>query len=252
MTSCLQELAWYENPSWERHVMIQDMSGLVNMAAHDIDARPSGSFPHFSPALYGFGAWFWATAGDPTAISKSIIRTTFFFIIHSLGWNKQDLVKTVRWLSLPVALHGTLRSPIHADSAARPFCEQRRRRAQPALVSDLSFLARFAPRPCTNAEQILAKHVSRMETSWSPEGRPVVYVQADPRPGTSAPHDDGRRRRAGEVGAASAPAAGGGDLARVWDLPLAYARGSGGDLARVCRLPLAYARGSRGRFGAGS
>ena len=37
MTSRITELAWYENPSWERHVMIQDMSGLVNMAAHDID-----------------------------------------------------------------------------------------------------------------------------------------------------------------------------------------------------------------------
>ena len=37
MTSRIKELAWYENPSWERHVMIQDMNGLVNMAAHDID-----------------------------------------------------------------------------------------------------------------------------------------------------------------------------------------------------------------------
>ena len=37
MTSRIKELAWHENPSWERHVMIQDMNGLVNMAAHDID-----------------------------------------------------------------------------------------------------------------------------------------------------------------------------------------------------------------------
>ena len=37
MTSRIKELAWYENPSWKRHVMIQDMTGLVNMAAHDID-----------------------------------------------------------------------------------------------------------------------------------------------------------------------------------------------------------------------
>ena len=27
----------------------------------------------------------------------------FFFIIHSVSWNKRDLVKTVQWLSLPVA-----------------------------------------------------------------------------------------------------------------------------------------------------
>src|SRR3989441_4819909 len=37
MTSRLTELAWYENPTWERHVMIKDMKGLVNMAAYDID-----------------------------------------------------------------------------------------------------------------------------------------------------------------------------------------------------------------------
>lgn len=37
MTSRLTELAWYENPTWERHVMVKDMSGLVNMAAYDID-----------------------------------------------------------------------------------------------------------------------------------------------------------------------------------------------------------------------
>ena len=37
MTSRITELAWYENPSWERHVLIEDMSGLVNMAAHDVD-----------------------------------------------------------------------------------------------------------------------------------------------------------------------------------------------------------------------
>ena len=37
MTSRLTELAWYENPTWERHVMVKDMNGLVNMAAADVD-----------------------------------------------------------------------------------------------------------------------------------------------------------------------------------------------------------------------
>ena len=37
MTSRLTELAWYENPTWERHVMVKDMNGLVNLAAADID-----------------------------------------------------------------------------------------------------------------------------------------------------------------------------------------------------------------------
>src|SRR3954470_14751951 len=37
MTSRLTDLAWYENPTWERHVMVKDMKGLVNMAAADVD-----------------------------------------------------------------------------------------------------------------------------------------------------------------------------------------------------------------------
>lgn len=37
LTSRIKELPWYENPSWERHVLVRDVSGLVNMAAHDID-----------------------------------------------------------------------------------------------------------------------------------------------------------------------------------------------------------------------
>jgi len=37
LTSRITELAWYENPTWQRHVMIQNMTGLVNLAAHDVD-----------------------------------------------------------------------------------------------------------------------------------------------------------------------------------------------------------------------
>src|SRR6266567_4559037 len=37
LTQQSPELAWYENPGWERHVLIRDVSGLVNMAAADID-----------------------------------------------------------------------------------------------------------------------------------------------------------------------------------------------------------------------
>jgi hypothetical protein len=33
----MSELAWYENPNWERHVLVREMNGLVNMAAQDLD-----------------------------------------------------------------------------------------------------------------------------------------------------------------------------------------------------------------------
>src|SRR5262245_50424635 len=37
MTQRVKELAWYENPGWDRHVLIKDMNSMVNMAAADID-----------------------------------------------------------------------------------------------------------------------------------------------------------------------------------------------------------------------
>jgi len=37
LTSRITELAWYENPAWDRHVLVTGMTGLVNVAAHDLD-----------------------------------------------------------------------------------------------------------------------------------------------------------------------------------------------------------------------
>jgi len=37
MTQKVNELAWYENPTWERHVMVKDLTSMVNLAAADID-----------------------------------------------------------------------------------------------------------------------------------------------------------------------------------------------------------------------
>jgi hypothetical protein len=37
MTQRVNELAWYENPTWERHVMVTGMTSMVNLAAADID-----------------------------------------------------------------------------------------------------------------------------------------------------------------------------------------------------------------------
>ena len=37
LSTRMSELAWYENPNWKRHVLVREMNGLVNMAAHDLD-----------------------------------------------------------------------------------------------------------------------------------------------------------------------------------------------------------------------
>lgn len=37
LASGLRELVWYENPGWQRHTLVRDLSGLINLAARDID-----------------------------------------------------------------------------------------------------------------------------------------------------------------------------------------------------------------------
>jgi len=70
LTQRIRELAWYENPGWERHVLINDMTGLVNMAAADIDGD---GYPEISlqnefsmVAAKSRGLqWFLRHKGDP-------------------------------------------------------------------------------------------------------------------------------------------------------------------------------------------
>ncbi|MGI8743329.1 MAG: FG-GAP repeat domain-containing protein [Bryobacteraceae bacterium] len=37
LASGMTELAWYENPGWERHVMARNLTHMINLAADDID-----------------------------------------------------------------------------------------------------------------------------------------------------------------------------------------------------------------------
>src|SRR5437867_3252207 len=36
-SSLVPELVWYENPRWERHVIVDKKTGIVNFAARDTD-----------------------------------------------------------------------------------------------------------------------------------------------------------------------------------------------------------------------
>jgi hypothetical protein len=68
----IPDLTWYENPSWQPHVMVKDMPGQVNLAAYDIDgdgipelAVESGFAMQQgkSPGL----VWLISHMGDPTS-----------------------------------------------------------------------------------------------------------------------------------------------------------------------------------------
>jgi hypothetical protein len=37
LASGMTELVWFENPGWQRHVIAQNLSGMINLAAWDVD-----------------------------------------------------------------------------------------------------------------------------------------------------------------------------------------------------------------------
>jgi hypothetical protein len=94
MTSRLTEFAWYENPGWERHVMVKDMKGLVNMAAHDINGD---GIPEFvienefsmvaanSPGL----VWLVESQGDPKQPWK-LTKIDQLITSHHVAWADID------------------------------------------------------------------------------------------------------------------------------------------------------------------
>jgi hypothetical protein len=94
LTQQVNELAWYENPTWERHVMVKDMPGLVNMAAEDIDGDgipEIGLETHFDMVAaksLGF-VWLLRHDGDPrapwTATKIDALTTS-----HHIAWADID------------------------------------------------------------------------------------------------------------------------------------------------------------------
>src|SRR5580704_7961860 len=73
------ELAWYENPGWDRHVMVNDKKAMLWASAADIDGD---GIPEFA-LLADFGqdpktskgsVWLLKSQGDPKAIWKATGR----------------------------------------------------------------------------------------------------------------------------------------------------------------------------------
>ncbi len=94
LTQRSTELAWYENPTWERHVLVKDMSGLVNMAAADIDgdgipviAVESG-FSMVAAKSEGL-VWLLRHQGDPRGLWKATKIDTLT-TSHHVAWADID------------------------------------------------------------------------------------------------------------------------------------------------------------------
>jgi len=94
MSQRVPELAWYENPTWERHVILKDMKSMVNMAAADIDGDgiPEIAIQNEfsmdaskSPGL----VWVLRHQGDPKELWK-IVKVDQLITSHHIAWADVD------------------------------------------------------------------------------------------------------------------------------------------------------------------
>ena len=106
LTSRVKEVPWYENPSWERHVMIEDISGLVNMAAHDIDGDGipeisiENDFSMVAAKSRGL-VWILQHQGDPRTPWKSFLVDELT-TSHHVAWADVDGDGTKELINAPL------------------------------------------------------------------------------------------------------------------------------------------------------
>ena len=94
MTQQSKELAWYENPGWQRHVIANDLVTPVNMAAADIDgdgipviAIQTG-FSMVAAKSEG-EVWLLRHDGDPTGLFKKT-KVDQITTAHHIAWADID------------------------------------------------------------------------------------------------------------------------------------------------------------------
>jgi hypothetical protein len=89
-----QELAWYENPSWARHVIVGNTQQIVNQAMHDIDGDgiPEVAFQSsfaMQPANSAGLNWIARHNADVTQPWK-VEKIDEFPTSHHIGWADLD------------------------------------------------------------------------------------------------------------------------------------------------------------------
>jgi len=90
ISQMIPDFSWYENPGWQKHVMVPDMPGQVNLAPYDIDGD---GIPEFavesgfamqqakSPGL----VWLVAHQGDPREPWKAT-KVDSYPTSHHIAW----------------------------------------------------------------------------------------------------------------------------------------------------------------------
>ena len=94
VASQLRDLLWYENPTWTRHVVASGFTGMINVAAHDVDGDgvPELALAHgfsMNPSTSAGVITLLTHLGDPTNpwIAKEIDRLP---TTHRIRWADVD------------------------------------------------------------------------------------------------------------------------------------------------------------------
>lgn len=116
------EVSWFENPSWERHVIVEDMPSIVNQAVADIDgdgipevAYQSG-FAMQAANSEGLN-WIARSAGDPEGTWTADVFDRFE-TSHHVAWGDLDGDGTLELVNAPLLGPGSLAPTYDQDSAS--------------------------------------------------------------------------------------------------------------------------------------
>ena len=102
----VQEVAWYENPSWQRHVVVAETPQIVNQAMADIDGDGipeiafESSFAMQAANSQGI-VWMARHQGDPTQLWK-VERIDRFPTSHHIVWADLDGDGTKELINAPL------------------------------------------------------------------------------------------------------------------------------------------------------
>jgi len=116
------EVAWHENPSWERHVIVADMPRIVNQAMADLDGDgiPEVAFQsEFAmQAANSEGLnWIARHQGDPAG-AWTAERIDAFETSHHVAWADLDGDGTLELLNAPLIGPASLAPTYDQDSAS--------------------------------------------------------------------------------------------------------------------------------------
>ena len=116
------EVAWHENPSWERHVIVEDMPRIVNQAMADLDGDGipevafQSAFAMQAANSEGLN-WIARHRGDPSG-AWSIEQIDAFETSHHVAWADIDGDGTLELLNAPLIGPASLAPTYDQDSAS--------------------------------------------------------------------------------------------------------------------------------------